>query len=51
MMTSNGTVPALDAILTAHATGGPDKLALIDRSDRWTYRRADRAVGTIAARL
>jgi len=51
MMTSNGTVPALDAILTAHATGGPDRLALIDRSDRWTYRRADRAVGTIAARL
>ena len=56
-----GGIPALDAILKAHALRTPDALALLDPPDcgrvtgkaprRWTYRQADRAVDAIAGRL
>ncbi|MGD9920444.1 MAG: AMP-binding protein [Pseudorhodoplanes sp.] len=61
MSPAPGPLPPLDAILKAHATKGPDRLALVDPPDceavtgmaprRFTYREADRAVGAIAARL
>jgi hypothetical protein len=62
MMTmAPATIPALDAMLKAHAVRNPDALALIDPPDceritgeaprRFTYAQADRAAGAIAARL
>ncbi len=61
MTRSCGDIPALDAILKAHATRNPNATALIDPPDiesvtgevprRFTYRQADRAVDAIAARL
>lgn len=54
-------IPALDAMLKAHAARTPDAIALIDPPDcerftgeaprRFSYAQADRAVGAIAARL
>lgn len=61
MTSSCGDIPALDAILKAHAARSPNATALIDPPDiesvtgevprRFTYRQADRAVDAIAARL